>query len=492
MNDPFKQTGRPKAELILLIILASISAFYFITQEINCFSEDGWFENRDYLFSVTFGECETHPSNIPSVAYWINKNVLILLGISHPTREIYTAVVLHHLMLLTAGLSTFMAGRYMGLGNKAFIPTILAYSLTYASHLPHSFWPDNFTMPLLSLSILATLKGFNGGDHGGSAGLGVINGVFIGLLTIIKPTFLMIIPAMWLLGAFGRDRRGFARYCIWNLLTVLVIMSLWMSWNMVWDKDVKYSNSLGRHLWTSTSWRADKLYSGDPDYERMLQSLGLRSLDRVYAWDLRDRMHSSQDPYLIENSQDNCVFESFIRPMVFRGIIRRPDIFLENGLSRVGRNIAKPPDMFGLQKGAYNPLNRTERLHPIASVRRRYDGLSDNIIGWLGQAYKVSVYSILIWLGMTIPACALIRYGRKEFDDLGGGYGRLLSEMLAIMPYMLFLSTIFLGHFFLNSLMVGYARRYPMNTLPTIALMMTLIGSAIINIIRKGSSRDGG
>ena len=366
-----------------------------VTQQVNCFPDDGWFHTQYKLIGRWPGEDNYSPIAAPAVLFAANHVIAARSGLSLEG-ELYTACVMHALLLF--GSLVLIAGALRASSVSAFITaaTTAATAAYLGSTLvTQSFWSENSMIFLMAATCRLGVALWEPAASARTAALirrAALLGTVLALATVTRviPVILVVPFALLLYWCHGRRKALLGTVVL--VAPIILLALLAMAANQYRFGRFELSNSTGRHLWQSLYPIADVMLRDDPAYPAL--SAAYPDLTTRAWWDVSPE---SLPAYA------HLSREAFLRQLSVDAIRRHPGPWLRHGAAKLTTLILQPFPRIGLWyrvTSDTNLLGRSELLPPLlgaaeAPVRRLLDGLHHGF-GVLHPAIVIAPLLLLI------------------------------------------------------------------------------------------------
>ena len=389
------------SEWAFLAALFGVCLLVFLTQEINPFPYDGWFDSQHRLFERDPGGDNYTPVAAPALLYAGLHALASAAGLGLET-EMRLGALAHQLMLACVGAWIFLSHRLLGLGWLGAVVSLLAVLFIQSVHLPQAFWSENVTAFLVTLSVwlgleIATRRGAPTGRFGL---LSAALALSIALATITRAIPLLLLPGVIVLVRPylpAQRRRWFAAGLCLAVTTVILAQMATNQWRY---GRFELSHSAGLHLWNAIAFRSHVFVGDSPLYLEMKRLQP--EIEGCWWWEL---------PKPEGEGAAMARLADAVRPMVVAGIRRHPGLFLKIGLSNLKATLPLAPYRIGNDPpDASEPLRR-RRLAPAWAPSPTIERLLDAALEPLRR-----LYSLAVTTGLGAGLLALAALWRFQTD----------------------------------------------------------------------------
>lgn len=412
-----KHAPMPPSRGTHALVLVSLLAFHLLvalTQSVNCFPDDGWFQSQHRIVGHFPGQDNYTPIAAPAFLYGLNHQIATLLGWDL-VQELYLGAVMQALWLATALFLLWCALVRLGVRPLVAVPCIGWASIYLASTLiTQSFWSENAALVLLCglIYVIACLATSDHQAMRRTLGLAVAAGLLLGLLGMTRVIPLATMPLVWLLflGLLPLRRWLMMAGVMAAACALVLVAAAWA--NQARFGRLELSNSTGRHLWQGIYPIADTLLHGVP---------GHHALKQAYP-DLHTKDWWAIVPAMVPGMASHTQ-ESLLRQVSTAAIRQNPLEWLKFGWHKFSTHAFKPLPRLGLWHRvdpATNVASRSSFLPavleaPSAAVRQVLDILH-GVLAALHAPLLAAVLGMAGWVGVQAlrsrqwraePACQL-------------------------------------------------------------------------------------
>lgn len=435
-----------------------------LTQFVNPFPEDGWFESQYRIFGRSPGADNYTPVAVPAFVYALVHFVVSVFGYGLAA-EFYLGSLLHHLLLFLSGVFLYLSHCCLKLPKSGLTAAVLLVVSVESTLLPQAFWSENVTLCLMSAILLiavAIMTTPRLGDRGFLV-LTVVFGLLLGGLTITRLIPLAILPGLILLYWFYLSRQRAIRFALLATVIVFVIVFAAMSANLYRYGRFELSNSIGRHLWNVVSLRSDEMLAESREYQIVKRAIP--HPQGKYWWEIH--------PYNI-HGLGIFTHEELFRILSAQAVSRHPIPFLAIGVQNTSSLLASYPQRLGIsQPHLYNPLRRATMLPPLVQPLVLMDDFLAWFYGIAVEIYRYTVYGALV-LGLFALATEVFSSSASEKTE-----GALIRAVWVFMVY------VFSAMLYLAGQIERPDSRYCMLHLPLVALIASITVAMLCNLGRR-------
>ncbi len=390
-----------RADYVFFAILLGLCLLTAVTQAVNCFPDDGWFQSQYRIFGHWPGADNYTPIAAPAFFYAATHGLAALLSLNL-VQEFYLASVLQcgllfcSLALIHHGLRQLAVGPVLA---RVVVSCTAAYLA--ATLLTQAFWSENIMIFLMAAVACLVARII------GSASLPTPRHVLlthamvlalvlsVAMITRVVPLILLVPLALVLVHRRGL---GGALRCLAIIIpaTGLVVVMAVLA-NSVRFERMELSNSTGRHLWQSIYPIAPQMLHDHPAYPALVAAYP--ELHKQDWWAIVPQ----KIPGFEHHSQ-----ESFLRELSLWAVKHHPGPWLHFGGEKFLSMVLKPLPRIGLWyrvDPATNPLDRTTPLPPLVGepLSGAWRALLDRAHAAFSTAHPALVLVPLLVLLVPLP-----------------------------------------------------------------------------------------
>jgi hypothetical protein len=205
--------------LLFFCLLVALSQF------VNPFPHDGWFESQYRLFGRFPGADNYTPIAVPAFLYALIHFVTALFGLGL-TAEFYLGSLTHHLLLVLTGVFLYLSHRCLGYLKSGLLASVLVVVFVESTLTPQAFWSENVTVFLMSAVLLVAFVILTTPKLSDRRfrGLALLLGFLLGGLTITRLVPFVILPGLVLLFRFYLPRDRVIRFAFLATGSVLLVL----------------------------------------------------------------------------------------------------------------------------------------------------------------------------------------------------------------------------------------------------------------------------
>ena len=358
---PAPGTPPTRADILFAAILLGICLVTALTQAVNCFPDDGWFQTQHRIIGHWPGADNYTPIAAPAYFHAATHALATLLTLNL-TQELYLASILQSGMLFCALLCTYQALRRLQVS-----PTIArsvtggAAAYLLATLVTQAFWSENTMILLMAALACLVARQIRHASPLRSRRANVARNLLLALvlsiaaITRVVPLILLIPLALVMV-----PRSGLAN-TLRSMATIVpaaaLIIALAMLANAMRFDRLELSNSTGRHLWQSIYPIAPQMLHDHPAYPAL--QAAYPELHKQDWWSIVPQ----KIPGYEHHSQ-----EAFLREISLWAVKHHPGPWLRHGADKFFTMVLQPLPRIGLWyrvDPATNPLGRTTPLPPL-------------------------------------------------------------------------------------------------------------------------------
>lgn len=486
LNAPVRCWPARRLDLVFFVVLLAFCLLTALTQEVNCFPDDGWFQSQHRILGRWPGADNYTPIAAPAFFYALNHRVATLLSLPL-VQEFYLGSLLQACMLFGALLFIFKALRRLAV-SWALACAVVSGTAAYlgSTLLTQAFWSENAMVFLMAATTFLCARLMGGASspdqrpasatHGTVLALALV--LSLAVVTRVVP-FILILPVavLWLY----RHGAGSALRALSVILTGMVlVVVLAMAANSYRFDRLELSNSTGRHLWQSIYPMAPQMLHDHPAYPALLAAYP--ELQKQDWWSIVPQRipgyeHASQ--------------EAFLRELSLWAVKKHPGPWLRFGAQKFLGTLLKPLPRIGLWwrvDPATNPLARTQPLPPLL---KDLSGPWRALLDLLHRAFStVHAAFVLVPLFVGAVALGLRRYALQAGRATGKAKGAPALTQRAIpasLVALCFFSFSFLSCVYLSLQVEVALDRYTIPYVPFLAMMVATAAQLVVCAVRSAT-----
>ena len=352
---PRKVKSKDRIFIALLFLITFISA---ISQPINPWPRDGWYQTQYKLFEKDPGGDNYTPIAAPALLYKL-ANVLASFISLELEGEFYLASILQNILIFLSVCCVFYTCKAFDLKKMALISSIALLVFILSMGLPQAFWSENIVLFLIAWGLLLSVRLRT---HEGSAvsfwAFVSLIGVVIGLLVTTRVTPIFLIPGLTFFLYRGLSmRRLVGFFLITTSITLLMVIGM-MASNQYRFGRFEMTNSSGRHLWQGVKSITDRALSGSPEYQRL----------KAVNPDIQNK--SWWEIEIPEDVKTDRNRDKLLKKLSLEAIKNEPFLWFLSGTGKFVSTFGIEPYRlgFGPKSNHWDPLHRNTLLPPLITV----------------------------------------------------------------------------------------------------------------------------
>lgn len=358
---PAPGTPPKRADFLFAAILLGICLLTSLTQAVNCFTDDGWFQTQHRIIGH-WPEADNYtPIAAPAYFHAATHGIAALLKLNL-AQELYLASMLQSCMMFCALLFIHQALRQLQVSitlARWVTGGTAAYLL--ATLVTQAFWSENTMILLMAALACLVARQIGYASPSRARRTGVARNLMLALvlsiaaITRVVPLILLIPFALVMV-----HRSGLAN-TLRSMATIVpaaaLLIALAMLANAMRFDRLELSNSTGRHLWQSIYPIAPQMLHDHPAYPAL--QAAYPQLHKQDWWSIVPQ----KIPGYEHHSQ-----EAFLGELTLWAVKHHPGPWLRHGADKFFTMVLQPLPRIGLWyrvDPATNPLDRTTPLPPL-------------------------------------------------------------------------------------------------------------------------------
>ena len=463
--------GLRRLEWIVGLSMLAFCLLAALTQSVNPFPHDGWFESQSRLLRRFPGADNYTPIGAPAFFYAMTHAIRLVFG-GGLEAQFYIASFAQNLLLYFSGVFLYLTHRLLGLPRLGLLASSALILFVQATLLAQAFWSESILIFLVSAILLAGV--YLAGSADGLPRLSyysilLLCNLLLAVSIVTRVVPILILPGLIFLVWSRYSQRETIRFAALSTGICAFVVLLFMTANLYRFGRFELSNSVGRHLWNVVSPRADTMLAGSREYR--IVKAAVPDVQGMHWWDLNEEKVAEQM---------HVSLEELLRTLSFHAIRHDPLMFVSAGLENAWRVLPDAPSRLGLDRAEYtNPLGRDSSLPPIARPFPLFEKFLGAIHRIGALVYPYFVYGTLL---VTIANSAMNdpllrrRFSRSNEDG---------NFIAAVSGFSFF---VFVSALYVSSQIETPVSRIVIPYLPVLALMATTTIATTFGIARPRRS----
>ncbi|MBX9832462.1 MAG: hypothetical protein K2X78_05395 [Burkholderiaceae bacterium] len=390
-----------RADGIFYAALIGACLLTALTQAVNCFPDDGWFQTQHRIIGHWPGADNYTPIAAPAYFHAVTHALAALLKLSI-AQELHLASTLQGGMMFCALLCIYKALRQLQVSpTLARCVTGGAAAYLLATLVTQAFWSENAMILLMAALAYLVARQIGHANPSRPHHAGVAHNLTLALVlaiaAITRAVPLVLLLPLALVTAHRSGLANTLRSMATIVPAVALIIALAMWANAMRFDRFELSNSTGRHLWQSIYPIAPQMLHDHPAYPAL--HAAYPQLQKQDWWSIVPQ----RIPGYEHHSQ-----ETFLRELTLWALKHHPGPWLRHGADKFLTMVLQPLPRIGLWyrvDPATNPLGRTTLLPPLlgGSLSDAWRANLDGVHTAFSRAHPALVLLPLLALLLPLP-----------------------------------------------------------------------------------------
>jgi hypothetical protein len=264
MLHAVRDDGLRRLEWIVGLSMLAFCLLVALTQSVNPFPHDGWFESQSRLLRRFPGADNYTLIGAPALFYAMTNAIPLVSG-GGLEAQFYIASLAQNLLLYFAGVFSYLTHRLLGLPRLGLVASSALVLFVESTLLAQAFRSESVMIFLISAIILAGVYLAGNADgvrHPSHYSILLLCNLLLGVSIVTRAVPIVILSGLIFLIWSRYSQRETIRFAALSTGICAFVVLLFMTANLYRFGRFELSNSVGRHLWNVVSPRADTMLAG--------------------------------------------------------------------------------------------------------------------------------------------------------------------------------------------------------------------------------------